>query len=121
LEEVIPLAARSPGWRPAIREVGAQNHHLISNPIGDALQQVGLSAETVKALRDNPALQKMSIPGGHKGWETWHRAYDDYMVNYIQAKGPANFRVSEFFQEIETYYATGEAARRIPGVSLANP
>jgi len=122
LDDVLPSGSHLPGWRPATRSAaGPQNHHLISMPIVRALEEfAGISNETAMALRNNPMLQKMSIPGGHVGWEGWHRAYDSYMVNYIQRKGP-NFKFVDFVNEIDRYYATGEPARRIPGVNLANP
>ena len=121
LDEVLPSGPGNAAWRPAVKVADSQNHHLISNPIVDALEQVGVSRETALALRRNPALQKMSAPGGHVGYETWHIAYDDHMVDYVLSKGPKDFRIDEFFGEIENYYSTGEAARRIPGVALGAP
>ena len=99
---------------------GSQNHHLVSNPIVDALEDAGISRETALSLRNNPALQKMSAPGRHVGYENWHRAYDRHMQDWIRSRG-GNLKITEFFDEINRYYQSGEGTTRIPGVSLGAP
>jgi hypothetical protein len=112
---------KNPNATPKVQKVvGSQNHHLVSNPIVDALEEVGLSRETAMALRNNPALQKMSAPGGHVGWEKWHRAYDRHMADWVRKQG-TSLKVTDFFDEINRYYQSGEAAIRIPGVNLGVP
>lgn len=103
-----------------VKNVGSQNHHLVSNPIVKALEKAGLSRETALAIRNNPALQKMSAPGGHVGYEKWHINYDRHMVEWIGEAG-RDLRITDFFDEINRYYQSGEAARRIPGVNLGVP
>jgi hypothetical protein len=103
-----------------VSNVGSQNHHLVSNPIVKALENAGLSRDTALALRNNPALQKMSAPGGHVGYEKWHINYDKHMVRWL-GKRTGNFKITDFFDEINRYYQSGEASVRIPGVNLGAP
>jgi len=91
----------------------SQNHHLITNQMREALDDVGLDGAALRARRD---LQYMSSPGGHTGYEQWHIQYDVDMLSFI--KQTPDLDEATLLQEIHRYYQSGDVARRIPNVDL---
>ncbi|MCO6044517.1 HINT domain-containing protein [Aeoliella sp. ICT_H6.2] len=92
-----------------------ENHHLVSNKMLSALDDVGFAGG--HALRNRRSLQYMSSPGGHVGYEDWHRIMDDDMVRYIRQQGP-DLTENALLQHIHNYYQQPELSWRIPGVNL---
>ncbi|MEM9826032.1 MAG: Ig-like domain-containing protein [Planctomycetota bacterium] len=92
-----------------------QLHHLISNPMVRALEKVGFA--NARTLRDSKAMQYLSSPGAHVGYEKWHRAADSHFVEFIKRKG-SSLTESDLIKEINRYYKSGDIASRIPGVNV---
>jgi hypothetical protein len=97
-----------------------QLHHLVTEKMVDALAiyQPHIPGQ---ALRDNPGYQYMSSPGGHIGYERWHRDYDNHMLNFIRSFPPGALSLNRLTLEIHNYYQSdhGEnVTKRIPGVNL---
>jgi hypothetical protein len=97
-----------------------QLHHLITRSMVAALQasQPQLDAQ---AMRDNPTYQYMSSPGGHIGYETWHRHYDNQMLAYIRSVPPNTMTEAQLITRVHIYYQSDHGfgvTRRVPGVSL---
>jgi hypothetical protein len=92
-----------------------QNHHLITNQMVDALDRVGFQGG--QALRARQDLQYLSSPGGHVGYEEWHRILDDDMVAFIYLKR-GSLTESGLLEFIQNYYQDAAVAWRIPGVNL---
>tara|TARA_R110002124_G_scaffold104944_2_gene255424 strand:- start:372 stop:857 length:486 start_codon:yes stop_codon:yes gene_type:complete len=92
-----------------------QNHHLITNKMVDALDDIGFSGGL--ALRNRKALQYMSSPGGHIGYERWHIDMDNDMLNFIRRQGDDLTEVS-LLRYIQNYYQHPDLMNRIPGVDL---
>ncbi|MFT4559235.1 MAG: hypothetical protein ACI92S_004625, partial [Planctomycetaceae bacterium] len=91
----------------------SQNHHLVTNQMAEALDDVGLSGATLRARR---GLQYMSAPGGHTGYERWHINYDVDMLRFI--RNTPDLDETTLLREIHRYYQSGDVARRIPNVDL---
>lgn len=90
-----------------------QNHHLISNPIVDALDRVGIDG---LALRNRRSLQYSSAPGQHIGYEKWHMAVDDEVVNFIGST--RNISEKSLLRFMHDLYQRPDIAKRIPNVNL---
>ena len=92
-----------------------QNHHLVTNKMVSALNSVGFN--DAQALRKRTDLQYFSSPGGHIGYDSWHRAMDSHMVRYITRQGQS-LNEEKLLRHIHEFYQQPEAMRRIPGVDL---
>jgi hypothetical protein len=97
-----------------------QLHHLITVSMVAVLvlSQPQIPAQ---ALRDSLRYQYWASPGGHIGYERWHRMYDAHMIAYITSFPPGQLTPMELITEIHNWYQSdhGEGVtRRIPGVSL---
>jgi len=91
-----------------------QNHHLISNPVVEALEDIGINGA---ALRNRLDLQYNSAPGKHIGYEEWHRAVDAEIVKFIQDNKKLNER--ELLRFIHDLYQRPDLVEIIPGVNLS--
>ncbi len=97
-----------------------QLHHLITNQMVAALA-ITQGQIPGQQLRDNTKYQYNSSPGGHIGYERWHRQYDSYMVGFITRFPSGTLTVDRLILEIHNYYQTdhGEnVTKRIPGVNI---
>ncbi|MCK4760683.1 MAG: hypothetical protein KAW12_00690, partial [Candidatus Aminicenantes bacterium] len=92
---------------------GVQDHHLITKKMAEYLEYRGMPGN---ALRKNKGYIYKSNPGQHIGYEKWHRAYDDYMLDFMERK--YNLTIPELLEEIQKYYQNSAIAKRIPGVNL---
>jgi hypothetical protein len=92
---------------------GIQKHHLVTEKMARALDELGLSGQF---LRKQDSLQYPSTPGGHVGYEDWHRNYDQHMLGFIETT--PGLTEEALLKEIHRYYQSGEAAARIPDVDL---
>jgi hypothetical protein len=95
-----------------------QQHHLITEQMVDAL---GIWQPQIPGLqlRNNPRYQYNSSPGGHIGYERWHRAYDNYMVAFITTH--PGLTPARLILEVHNYYQSDHGdnvTKRIPGVNL---
>ena len=98
-------------WDRRISQV--QNHHLISNPVVKELDGLGIDG---LALRNRPDLQYLSAPGQHFGYEAWHRAVDDQVLDFV--RNAPGLDESSLLKFVHDLYQRPDLARRIPGVSL---
>jgi hypothetical protein len=97
-----------------------QLHHLITEQMVDTLAAYHPSFPG-RQLRDNPKYQYNSSPGGHIGYERWHRQYDAHMRSFITGVPRNALTQSQLILEIHVYYQSdhGEnVTKRIPGVNL---
>ena len=97
-----------------------QLHHLITEKMVTALALYHPSFPG-QQLRDTQKYQYNSSPGGHIGYERWHRAYDTYMVGFIASFPQGTLTQQRLILEVHNYYQTdhGEnVTKRIPGVNL---
>lgn len=77
----------------------------------NALKLAGF--EGADALRKRKSLLFLSAPGGHHGYEDWHRVMDEDMVNFIMRKrNVLNERM--LLAEIRRYYSSPELVWRFP-------
>ncbi len=61
----------------------------------------------------NKLVTRAADLASHKGYQTWHRAYDNEVVDWIL--GNANATQAEFLQWLRGLYARPDMARRFPG------
>lgn len=97
-----------------------QLHHLITEKMVAALN-IAHPALPGQQLRDTSRYQYMSSPGGHIGYEKWHRDYDNYMVSFINSFPPGALNVDRLILEVHNYYQSDHGhnvTKRIPGVNL---
>jgi hypothetical protein len=72
-------------------------------------------------MRDNTRYQYMSSPGGHIGYETWHRHYDSTMFAFIATFPASQMKEADLVQAMHNYYQSDHGfnvTKRIPGVNL---
>lgn len=98
-------------WDRRIAQV--QNHHLISNPVVNLLDNMGIDG---LALRNRPDLQYLSAPGQHFGYEAWHRAVDGQVLDFVRRT--PGLDESSLLKFIHDLYQRPDLASRIPGVNL---
>jgi hypothetical protein len=97
-----------------------QLHHLVTK---DMVKLLKVSQPQIKPqeMRDNPDLQKMSAPGGHIGYEKWHRHYDATMAAFISFFPPGKMLPEDLILEMHNYYQSDhgfDITKRIPDVKL---
>jgi hypothetical protein len=95
-----------------------QEHHLVTNKM---LSLLLASQPQIKpaALRDRHIY--WSSPGGHIGYEEWHRHYDATMAAFILKFPPGMMTEKDLIVEMHNYYQSDHGfsvTKRIPGVSL---
>ena len=83
-----------------------QNHHVLSNPMMKALENHALNGLFERAGSLVQALYKHS----HNGYQTWHRAIDNYMVNWL--KNNPNASPNQFWRELYNQYNTKDMIKR---------
>lgn len=62
-----------------------------------------------------------SSPGGHIGYESWHRHYDVTMALFIAKFPPGTMTAQDLIVSMHDYYQNDHGynvTKRIPGVSL---
>jgi len=105
------------------REMGlgeVQLHHLVTENMVKLLRSTQPHLNP-QALRDNQRYQYMSSPGGHIGYQKWHRHYDATMAAFIIPFPPGQMTVDDLVIVMHNYYQSDHGmniTKRIPGVSL---
>ena len=86
---------------------GGQAHHVVSNQIANALSShTSLSGMINRATSTVGAWTQQA----HQGYQTWHRAIDRHMVNWLNSN--QNATIKQFGQELYNQYATKENIKR---------
>jgi hypothetical protein len=86
-----------------------------------------LSKKAMERIKDNPNLAKLNRDHpmlviqakdleAHKGYQTWHRLYDEKLVIWLRRNPDATRE--EFFKFLHGLNQEAEVASRIPGVNL---
>ena len=83
-----------------------QYHHVLSNPLMKALNSHSLKGLYQRAGSMVQALYEYS----HKGYQTWHRAIDNYMVRWLQNNPKATS--NQFWGELYNQYNTKDLIKR---------
>jgi hypothetical protein len=91
-----------------------QSHHLVPKK---AMKLIEKNPNLAKLNRDHPMLviQAKDLEA-HKGYQTWHRIYDDKLVTWLGDHPKATRE--EFFKFLHGLNQEAEVASRIPGVNL---
>ena len=78
-----------------------QNHHAISNKINrEKIKNHNLDCIS----RNDPRFQVRALtPEGHRGYQRWHREYDDAMVKWLRDNPDAT--ADAFINKLNEYYA----------------
>jgi hypothetical protein len=95
-----------------------QEHHLVTNKMVNLLMATQAQIKP-QALRNRYIY--WSSPGGHIGYETWHRHYDVTMAIFIAKFPPGTMKPEDLILEMHNYYQSDHGfnvTKRIPGVSL---
>jgi hypothetical protein len=97
-----------------------QLHHLVTERMVAQLKasQPQLNPQQ---LRDNVKYQANSSPGGHFGYEKWHRHYDSEMKATISKYPPGQMQLSDLVLMIHNYYQSDHGfniTKKIPNVNL---
>ncbi len=86
-----------------------QWHHILSNKIMKAID----NHTTLKgAFKRNDFLVQAVDKINHKGYQEWHRNYDDEVVKWL--KDNPDVDVDEFLLYIQQVYQSSEMSRRFP-------
>ncbi|HMT19662.1 MAG TPA: RHS repeat-associated core domain-containing protein, partial [Promineifilum sp.] len=86
-----------------------QKHHVLSNKIMDELGR----HRTLRGVfqRDDVVVQALDNTS-HRGYQTWHRAYDDQVVDWLIEHETATS--DEFLAFLTNLYSSSEMQRRFP-------
>jgi len=96
---------------------GAQRHHLLSERILRALKSHPKLAGVFR--KANPKLVfRAASKAAHKGYQLWHRAVDDVIVNWIRSNPTAG--KTEFINFLRKVYQSPSISAKIPNVLLWN-
>jgi hypothetical protein len=69
----------------------------------------------------NDILVRASDPASHRGYQTWHRAYDDEIVEWLANPRHVEATQKEFLQFLLEIYSRPDMVDRFPGaVDLLN-
>ena len=116
----VPLVP-SRALRQASREIGehfadlatGQRHHILSNKIMEQLNQ----HQTLAGIfgRNDMLVQAVN-PESHRGYQIWHREYDDQVVEWLEANADAN--ATQFLSFLKGVYEHSSMKERFPGGSM---
>jgi RHS repeat-associated protein len=107
-----PGFLRLPGLGSGGGQATGQWHHVLSRKIWrEAVQNPALRAAL---QRNSPRfLAQARDLVAHKGYQQWHRALDDEIVEWLRARPTAT--VDEFVQHLRDLYAHPSLQHRFPG------
>ena len=92
-----------------------QSHHLLSNKIVAALEKHPLLKGAFS--REDPRFIYNALDdAAHKGYQTWHRQYDDMVVKYIQSN--PGLTPTQFKSYLNDLCQQPWLQQRIPNVNL---
>ena len=86
-----------------------QQHHILSNKIMSELGRHRILKDIFK--RNQSIVQALDL-GSHRGYQTWHRAYDDDVVRWLRSHETAT--AEEFLNYLNVLYSTPEMRRQFP-------
>ena len=95
-----------------------QEHHLVTN------KMVALLTASQSQIKPHDLRNRFiywSSPGGHIGYESWHRHYDVTMALFIAKFPPGKMTAQDLIVAMHNYYQSDHGfnvTKRIPGVSL---
>ena len=91
-----------------------QNHHAISNKINRAKSS---NPKLNCISRNDPRFQVKALTSdAHRGYQQWHRQYDDIMVNWLN-KHP-NASAGAFINKLNSVYSSANMVRRFGKVNF---
>jgi hypothetical protein len=86
-----------------------QMHHILSNKIYDALGKHDVLSGVLG--RDSMLVRALD-KASHTGYQTWHREYDDYIIEWLEQNRGAS--VSDFLNELKSVYGSEDMKKRFP-------
>jgi len=95
----------------AAQELTGQWHHVLSNRILRALE----AHPTLHGLLDRNDLVVQALDeASHRGYQAWHRTYDDEVVEWLTDPAHQNVTREEFLRFLREIYARPEMRQRFP-------
>jgi len=92
---------------PVATAAAGQSHHILSNPITNALN----NHPTLRGLLDRAGSTVQALTEtAHKGYQTWHRAIDSTMVQWLNNN--PNATEHHFWQQMYNQYSTPDMIAR---------
>jgi len=109
-DEVLEWMMREVGEEAAQNATG-QWHHVFSEKIMRQLER----HPTLRGLfgRDDLVVQALD-EAGHRGYQTWHRAYDDEVADWLMDPAHQSATREEFLRFLREIYARPEMRQRFP-------
>lgn len=107
-------AAKTKAAKTAIKAVG-EFHHILSKKIVNALSK----HPTLKGLfkREDPGwIFRALDDAAHKGYQKWHREYDEKVVKWLETNPEASRE--DFVKYINQLYQEPDLSQRIPNVKV---
>lgn len=100
------------------KEATGQIHHLISEKISRALSQhPTLAAKLARA--DSRLQYRAANAASHRGYQAWHRAVDEEVVQWLQDPQNSKATSEDFVQFLQDLYHRPDIRERIPDVDLS--
>ena len=92
-----------------IVQATGQLHHVLSNPIMRALN----NHPTLSGLFDRASsVVRALTPEAHRGYQAWHRAIDNAMVDWITSPQNADATAAQFWAKLYELYNTPDMIER---------
>ena len=80
-----------------------QNHHVITNKMKDKINTSNPNLRGVISRNDPRLRIRAFTKEGHRGYQHWHRTYDDVMVKWLE--NHENATPAQFIKKLNNYYA----------------
>jgi RHS repeat-associated protein len=96
------------------QELTGQWHHVLSNKIFNALGQHETLADVFG--RNDILVQALDGPS-HTGYQTWHRLYDDEVVEWLENPVNEKATAEQFLQFLRSIYERPDMQERFPGAT----
>ncbi len=88
-----------------------QMHHVFSNKI---MRELGRHRVLKGVFRRNDLITQGLDESSHIGYQTWHRQYDDEVVEWLTNPDNVNVTKNEFLQFLEEVYERADMNERFP-------
>ncbi len=93
---------------------GGQLHHAIGAKIAAAIRSLGAGASLLKVLEfRNQLITRARDVAAHHGYQTWHRIYDNDIVDWIRRNPSAT--ANDVMRFLNRYYSRPDMRDRFPG------
>ncbi|KEO81190.1 hypothetical protein EL26_22300 [Tumebacillus flagellatus] len=102
------------GYTVVVNSVG-QIHHLLSNKIMKALNDHA-KLRGIFNRNDPDLMYRAADEDSHKGYQSWHREYDEEVVKWLTNNPGAT--KDDFLDFLQSLYERPEIKARIPGVNV---